>query len=217
MTKAINWIREPFCSLSHFAGFALSIAALVVLLIQANGPWQIAGVAIYGASLILLYGASTIYHTLPVGERGRERLMRLDHISIYVLIAGTYVPVCLIALRGGWGWTLLGIEYGLAVTGILVTLFWKGAPHWVRMVLYILMGWLAALAITPLRQVLGATGMFWLVAGGVIYSVGAVIYALDRPHLWPGRFSAHDLWHVFVLGGSACHFVMVLSFVGSSA
>ena len=176
-------------------------------------PWHVVSLSIYGASLIVLYLSSALYHTLPLGERGLRRMQRLDHSAIYVLIAGTYVPVCLVSLRGGWGWSLFGIEYGLAATGILLTLFWKSAPPAVRVLLYILMGWLAVIALGPLSRSLSPEGVFWLVAGGVVYTVGAVIFALDRPHLWPGKFSAHDLWHLFVLGGSACHFACILTLV----
>jgi hemolysin III len=207
-------IREPFCAFSHFAGALLSVAALVYLVIAADGrPWHVVSLSIYGASLIVLYLSSALYHTLPLGERGLRRMQRLDHSAIYVLIAGTYVPVCLVSLRGGWGWSLFGIEYGLAATGILLTLFWKSAPPAVRVLLYILMGWLAVIALGPLSRSLSPEGVFWLVAGGVVYTVGAVIFALDRPHLWPGKFSAHDLWHLFVLGGSACHFACILTLV----
>ncbi|MEJ5298945.1 MAG: hemolysin III family protein [Armatimonadota bacterium] len=213
----MRWIREPFSGLSHFAGLGLSVAALAVLAVLAAGSaWSVTGVAIYGSSLILLYLASTLYHSLRVPPHWERRLQQFDHIGIYLLIAGTYAPVCLTVLRGGWGWSLLGIEYALAATGIGITLLWKDAPAWVRMVLYILMGWLAVIAIAPLAASLPPAAFAWLVAGGVVYSVGALIFALDRPHLWPGRFSAHDLWHVFVLGGSICHFVVVLQSVSGA-
>ena len=208
------WIKEPFAGLSHLFGACLSIAALVILLVLAHGHiWHVIGFAIYGTSLILLYTASTLYHSLWVKPDHADRLMRFDHIAIYLLIAGTYTPVCLVSLRGPWGWTLFGIEYGLALTGILITLLWRTAPDWVRVVLYIIMGWLVVVAMTPLRHALSPAGIGWLVAGGVTYSVGTVIFATDRPHLWPGKFNAHDLWHVFVLGGSVCHFILMAFFI----
>lgn len=209
------WIKEPFCGLSHFVGVLLSVAALVVLLVLARGRfWHTTGFAIYGASLILLYTASTLYHTLPVGPPYAGWLQRFDHVAIFVLIAGTYAPVCLVALRGAWGWSLFAAEYTLAGAGIGAVLFGRRRfPEWVRVGLCVVMGWLIVIALRPLGAVLGTGGMAWLLAGGIAYSAGTVILATDRPHLWPGRFSAHDLWHLFVLAGSACHFILMCRFV----
>ena len=207
------WIKEPFCGLSHGLGAALSVVGLVVLLVLARGrPWHTVAFAIYGVSLILLYTASALYHWLPVGPPQVTRLMRLDHTAIFLLIAGTFAPVCLISLRGGWGWGLLAAEYGLAAVGI-ASLLWKRVPHAARVVLYLLMGWISLIAMGPLRAALSPTAFAWLIGGGLVYTAGAVIFAVDRPHLWPGRFSAHDLWHIFVLGGSACHFLLMLCLV----
>lgn len=214
MQQRPRWIREPFSAISHLLGAGLSIAGLVFLIILSQGkPWQIVSCAIYGASLIILYLASGVYHTLPLRPEYVKRLQKLDHIGIYVLIAGTYVPICLVTLRGGWGWSLFGVEYGLALAGILITLLWRNAPDWVRVVLYILMGWLASIALLPLIHALPAAGVAWLVGGGVVYTIGAVVYAMNKPNLWPGHFSAHDLWHIFVMGGSACHFILILRYV----
>ncbi len=216
--KILSRIKEPFCGLSHGVGILLSVVALVTLLVVAHGRfWPTASFAIYGASLILLYSASTLYHSLRGSPRRELQLMRLDHSAIYVLIAGSYTPICLIALRGPWGWGLLLFIYALAALGIGVTLLWKSAPDWVRVVLYVLMGWASIVAFGPLRAALSPAGFAWLLAGGLVYSVGTVIFALDRPHLWPGKFSAHDLWHLFVLGGSACHFVVMLRYVAPVA
>lgn len=212
--KKTRWIKEPFCGLSHGTGVVLSVVALVALLVMAGGrPWHTVGFAIYGVSLITLYTMSTLYHTLPVSPRARVWLQRLDHSAIYLLIAGSYTPLCLVTLRGGWGWSLLGVIWGLAIAGIACSLSWHRAPQWLRVVLYVVMGWLVLLALGPLRAALSPEGLMWLVAGGVVYSVGTVIFATDKPHLWPGKFSAHDLWHLFVLGGSACHFVVMARFV----
>ena len=212
MTDRIKrfWIREPFCGLSHGIGAALSVAALVVLLVLAHGKlWQTISFAVFGVSLIVLYTASTLYHSLWVKPKQILALMRFDHIAIFLLIAGTYAPVCLVSLRGAWGWSLFGVEYGLAVVGIVCSLVWKGFPDWARIGIYILMGWLIMVAIVPAIHVLGPAGLAWLFGGGAAYSIGTVVFAADRPHLWPGKFSAHDLWHIFVLAGSACHFVLM--------
>jgi hemolysin III len=207
-------LKEPFCGLSHLVGAVLSIIVLIVLLSLAQGrPWHRVSFAIYGASLIVLYTASTLYHSLPVGARHAERLRRFDHTAIFLLIAGTYAPVCLVPLRGPWGWSLLAAEYGMAAIGIAAVLFWKNGPDWPRVALYLCMGWLAVIALAPLREALPPTALGWLLGGGVVYTAGTVILATDYPHLWPGKFSAHDLWHLFVLGGSACHFLLMLLYL----
>jgi len=231
MTHAKRWIKDPVSSLSHWLGVVLSTIGFVVLLVLAWGhPWHLVSFTIYGASLIFLYTASAVYHSFQGSLRRDEylhavrhkaaslsRLQRLDHGAIYGLILGTYVPVCLISLRGGWGWTLLGIETALALFGVLATILWKRAPDWLRVTLYIVMGWLALIAMAPLRASLPPAALGWLVGGGVVYSVGTLIYALDRPHLWPGKFSAHDLWHLFVMGGTACHFVLMCCYIAPTS
>jgi hemolysin III len=209
-----GWIREPFCGLSHFVGVVVSVVGLVALLVLANGrPWHVVSFAIYGASLILLYTASTLYHSLPVPPHHVVRLRRFDYSAIFLLIAGTYVPLCLVPLRGPWGWSLLAAEYGMALFGIGAVLFRQGLPSGIRMLLYFCMGYLVVIALAPLRQTLPTVALAWLFGGGMAYTVGAIILGTNRPHLWPGKFSAHDLWHLFVLGGSACHFVVILCFV----
>lgn len=217
MKKRIR-VREPFCGISHFTGAVLSVAGLITLVIMARGrAWHTVAFSIYGVSLILLYTASCLYHSLHTSERGIEVLKRCDHIGIYLLIAGTYTPMCLVLLRGAWGWSMLGVEYGLAAMGIAAVLFWGRAPSWVRVVLYLCMGWLVVIAMGPVRQVIPPTAVAWLATGGILYTVGTVVYAAEWPNLWPGRFHAHDLWHVFVMAGSACHFVLMLRFVAPAA
>lgn len=209
-----NWVREPFSGLSHGIGALLSILGLIVLLVLAHGRlWHSVGFGIYGASLIALYAASAAYHSLHVSERGLHRLMLCDHGAIFLLIAGTYAPLCLVTLRTGWGPCLLSMEYGLAALGILCVFLFNSKPEWLRVVLYMGMGWLALLALPALRTLLPPAAVGWLVGGGVMYTVGVVFYATNRPRLWPGKFGAHDLWHVFVMAGSACHFVMMLFLV----
>ena len=206
-----NWVREPFSGLSHGAGALLSVLGLIVLLVLARGQaWLTLGFGIYGASLILLYTASALYHSLHVSERGLNRLMRCDHSAIFLLIAGTYAPLCLAPLRTGRGFSLLSAEYLLAGVGIVCVFLFNSKPEWLRVVLYMGMGWLAVLALPALRAVLPSAAIGWLVGGGVLYTVGTVFYATNWPKLWPGKFGAHDLWHIFVLAGSACHFVLML-------
>ncbi len=160
--------------------------------------------------MLLLYTASTLHHALRLSPVYARRLQRLDHAMIYVLIAGTYTPVCLILLRGAWGWSLFGVEAALAAVGVSFSIFWNRVPDWLRVVLYLSMGWLIVVAFAPLRHVLTPSVCGWMIAGGVTYSIGTIIFAADRPHLIPGKFHAHDLWHCFVLAGSVCHFLMIL-------
>jgi hemolysin III len=204
-------LREPFSGLSHLGGAALGVAGLVLLVSLAHGkPWHVSSFAVYGATLVLLYMASALYHLLPVGPIHLERLRIFDHVAIYLLIAGTYTPVCLVPLRGGWGWSLLGVVWGLALFGSVVEIAWRSAPRWLGLAIYLVMGWLAVIAMGPITRTLPSAAVGWLVAGGILYSIGAVVYAIERPRLWPGIFGSHDLWHIFVLGGSACHFVLML-------
>jgi hemolysin III len=207
-------IKEPFSGISHIVGVLLSIAALVVLLIRAEGRvWHVVGFTIYGATLILLYAASSAAHSVHCSPRTGERLDRLDYSAIFLLIAGTYTPICLVPLRGPWGWALLAGVWSLAAIGISSVWLWRSRRTWMRVTIYLCMGWLAVLALGQFLRIFPAFALAWLIAGGVVYSVGAVIFITDRPHLWPGRFMAHDLWHVLVLLGSACHFIVMLDFV----
>ena len=207
-------VREPFCGWSHLCGVVLSVAGLVVLAaLSWNKPWHLAGFLIYGSSLITLYLASTLYHSLPGSPQRVEQLLIFDQVAIYLLIAGTYTPLCLVPLRGPWGWTLLAVVWGIAVLGIALRIGWRAAPEWITVMLYLVMGWLAVAVYEPLARTLPATALGWLVAGGIVYTLGTVVFATQRPRLWPGKFSSHELWHLFVLGGSACHFVLMLCFV----
>ena len=209
-----RWIKEPYCGLSHALGAVLALAGLIVLLAIADGgPWQRAGFAVYGVSMTLLFTASALTHSLHCSARTGSRLDQFDYVSIFLLIAGSYTPICLGPLRGPWGWTLLGLEWGLAAAGTLATLVLRERAAWLRLGLYVVMGWLALIAIVPLARQLPPAALAWLVAGGVVYTVGAVVFATDRPRLWPDRFGAHDLWHTLVLLGAACHFVVIAGYI----
>src|SRR6266481_9525047 len=163
--------KDPASCYSHLLGVALSIAGLVTLLVESQGdPWRVVGFSIYGASLVLLYSASTIYHWQALPPRGEDILKRLDHVAIFVLIAGTYTPVCLVTLRGRWGWSVLGLVWGLALLGLLLKLFFQHLPRWSSTALYVGMGWMAVVAVVPLVRSLPVSGMIWLVTGGVLYT-----------------------------------------------
>jgi hemolysin III len=206
--------KDPVSCYSHLLGVALSITALVTLLVESQGdPRRVVAFSMYGASLILLYSASTIYHWRVLPPRGEDILKRLDHVAIFVLIAGTYTPVCLVTLRGEWGWSVLGVVWGLALVGTTLKLFFAHLPRWLSTAFYVGMGWIAVIAIVPLVQSLPVSGMMWLVSGGVLYTLGAVIYAIKWPNPMAPVFGFHEVFHVFVLAGSLTHFVFMMRYV----
>lgn len=208
-------MKDPFSGLSHLVGAILSLVGLIVLVNVAWGkPWHLTSFAVYGTTLVVLYTASSLYHLLPVNPRIEDRLYGFDRAAIYALIAGTYTPICLVALRGGWGWSLFGVVWGLALCGIVVDLIARRRiPNGVQALLYLATGWVALVAIGPLLRALPGAALLWLLAGCLLYTGGAVICVVDRPRLRPGIFGAHDLWHVLVMAGSACHFVLMWRFI----
>jgi len=203
-------IREPVNGASHLIGLLLAGAGTILLLRMAQGPSELVAFGIYGATLILLYGASTLYHTLLLPERPLRALRTLDHIAIYFLIAGTYTPVALITLNGRLGWTLLAAVWLIALAGVPFKLFFLDAPVWLSTGTYLAMGYLALVAVVPLAHAVSYRGLAWLIAGGIAYTIGAVIYARQRPDPFPGRFGHHEIWHLLVLAGSGCHFAFML-------
>ncbi len=218
MNRRILWIREPFSGLSHIVGAVLSAIGLVALLLVSNGKsMHVLSFTIYGLSLIILYTGSALYHSLYCSQHHLDQLQRFDHSAIYLLIAGTYAPICLILLHGSFGWSILVFQYILAAIGIVSGLLVKKLPHWPRVVLYVLMGWMALITLPALYTLLPYSALAWLIGGGLVYTIGIIFYASDRPKLWPGKFGAHDLWHVFVLAGSACHFILVYIFIAPRA
>jgi hemolysin III len=195
-------------AVSHGLGFLLALALLPILVVFAarhGSAIDITAAAVFAATMMLLYGVSTLYHALPAG-RAKHCLHRLDHAAIYVFIAGSYTPFALGALRGGWGWTIFGIVWGLAALGVTVKLFNRlRHPLW-STGLYVAMGWVVVVAVVPLVQRMPATALAWLVAGGLAYTLGAVVYLFDSRLRY-----CHLAWHVFVMGGSACHVVAALN------
>jgi len=203
-------IREPVNAGTHLLGLLLAAAGTVALLRLAHGSSQLVAFGVYGASLILLYGASTLYHSVRLPEPRLRALRTLDHIAIYFLIAGTYTPVALVTLRGPWGWALLAAAWTVAAAGIPFKIWFLDAPVWVSTAIYLGMGYMALLAMAPLAAVVSMSGLAWLAAGGMAYTAGAVIFARQRPDPFPGIFGHHEIWHVLVLVGSACHFAFML-------
>lgn len=197
--------------ITHGIGAGLAIVGLVFLLIVAvrhGNVVHIVSAAIYGSSLILLYLASTLYHLLP-GPRCKKIFQQLDHSMIYILIAGTYTPLTLVSLRGGWGWTLFGLVWGMAILGLAMEIVLRRKIKWISLVLYLSMGWLIVIAAKPLIASLAPAGLALLVIGGLLYSLGVIFY------VWEKLSYHHAIWHVFVMAGSAAHFFTILFYVMS--
>lgn len=211
-------VKDPGSAITHFIGMLMAIFAAVPLIIKAaQEPSRIylVSIIIYATSLILLYAASTTYHTFDRSERVNRILKKIDHMMISVLIAGSYTPICLLVLKGKTGIILLSIVWGIAIVGILIKAFWVYCPKWVSSVLYIGMGWTCVLAFTQILNAMSPAAFGWLLAGGIIYTVGGVIYALKLPlfNLKHKNFGSHEIFHLFVMGGSACHFIVMYAFV----
>jgi hemolysin III len=202
--------RDEFAnSVTHGVGFALSVAGLAVLIFLAvyhGTVWHIVSCSVYGVTLVLLYAASTLYHAIQ-SPRLKRALKILDHASIYLLIAATYTPFTLVTLRGGWGWTLFGLVWGLALLGVLFKVWFVDHFAIASTTVYVVMGWLVVIAAKPLLTLAPRGALAWLIAGGLAYTAGVVFYAWRRiPY-------HHAIWHVFVLAGSICHYFAVLLYV----
>lgn len=200
---------ERLNALTHLVGAVLALVGSIVLIVLATRGgdiWKIVSVVVYGVTLLLLYSLSTLYHSMR--GRAKEILRELDHHSIYLLIAGSYTPFCLVTLRGPWGWSLFGTVWGLAVIGSLEELRPKRGARILSVVLYAVMGWMVIVALSPLIKALGPVGFSWLISGGLFYTIGIIFYALDT------RLThSHGIWHLFVLAGSAAHYIAILRYV----
>lgn len=216
MTK--KHIKDPGSAITHFIGMLMAILAAVPLLIKAAhepGHLYLTALTIYAASLILLYAASTTYHTVDISEKVNTILKKIDHMMISVLIAGTYTPICLLVLDRKTGIPLLLLVWGIAIAGILIKAFWVYCPKWFSSVLYICMGWTCVLAFTQILNTLSPAAFGWLLAGGIIYTIGGIIYALKLP-IFNNRhknFGSHEIFHLFVMAGSACHFIVMYAYL----
>ena len=199
----------------HALGFALSIAGTVFLLRKglALSAWHVVSYAVFGATMIGLYAASTVYHLFYISPRVHNVLRRIDHMMIFLLIAGTYTPMCLLTLRGAWGWVLFGIVWGCALAGLFLKIFWMEAPRRLYTVFYIAMGWAALIALWPLTHRLPPAALCLLFGGGAVYTLGGVFYARKFPPLSCRCFGFHELFHVLILLGSACFYALIYVFV----
>lgn len=209
-------IKDPGSAITHFIGMLMAIFSAIPLLIKAaREPERIylISLTIYAISLILLYAASTTYHTFDISKKWNTILKKIDHMMIFILIAGSYTPICLLCLDQPLGLILLSIVWGIAIIGIVVKFFWIFCPKWFSSVLYIGMGWTCVLAFTQLLNNLTHFEFTWLLAGGIIYTVGGIIYALKLPifNTKHKNFGSHEIFHLFVMGGSACHFIVMYS------
>jgi len=204
-------LREPVNSITHWVGAALALVGLIALLIIGwDTPAKIISLTIYGLSLIAMFSASATYHMVRVKDKALEVFRKVDHAAIYFLIAGTYTPFCVNAFEGFWKWGMLSIVWSLALIGIIVKVFYIRAPRWLNAGIYVVMGWLSVGAAGQMLAVLPAWVFGWLIAGGVIYTLGAVVYITKIFNFKPGVFGFHEIWHIFVMLAAAAHFVAVL-------
>ena len=211
-------IREPGSAITHFIGMMMAILASTPLLVKASSESNtlaMIALSIFMLAMVLLYGASATYHSLSVSDRVLRVFRKIDHMMIFVLIAGSYTPICLIVLDGQLGYTLLIVVWAIAIIGMTIKALWITCPKWFSSVIYIAMGWVCVAVFGPLWNTLPTAGILWLLAGGIIYTIGGVIYALKLPifNSKHSNFGSHEVFHLFVMGGSICHFIFMYQFV----
>lgn len=211
-------IREPGSAITHFVGMVLAVLAAAPLLLKAghtSGMTNLIAMAVFMLSMVLLYGASATYHSVNVTGRPLRIFRKIDHMMIFVLIAGSYTPVCMIILGGKLGYTMLAVVWGIALAGMLIKAFWITCPKWFSSVIYIAMGWVCLAVVKPLGHALTPAALGWLVAGGLIYTIGGVIYALKLPifNSKHKNFGSHEIFHLFCMAGSLCHFIFMFKYV----
>lgn len=211
-------LKDPGSSITHFIGMLMAAFSATPLLIKAStnpDRLHVISLGIFMLSMILLYGASATYHALDLSERANRILRKIDHMMIFVLIAGSYTPVCLIVLGGSMGYTLLALVWGVALAGMCVNMCWITCPKWFSSAIYIAMGWICLLVFGTLWNTLPHAAFGWLLAGGVIYTIGGIIYALKLPvfNALHKNFGSHEIFHLFVMGGSICHFIFMYFYI----
>ncbi len=211
-------IREPGSAITHFIGMMMAVFASVPLLVKSGmgaGYSSFLAMGIFMLSMILLYGASATYHTVTVSDRALRVFRKIDHMMIFVMIAGSYTPVCLLVLGGKSGLMLLTLVWGIALLGMVINIVWITCPKWFSSLVYIALGWVCVLVFGQLRALLSTGAFLWLLAGGIVYTVGGVIYALKLPlfNRRHANFGSHEIFHLFVLGGSICHFIFMYGYV----
>ena len=201
---------------THFIGIIFAVIATILLLdisLNPYKPYHLISFSVFGFGMILLYTTSTLYHWLKLSDAGIMKLRKADHIMIFIYIAATYTPVCIVALKGTLGWSLLIAVWFVALVGVIIKIFWMNAPRWLSTFIYILMGWLAVIVIYPLVNAIQIGALIWLSIGGLFYTIGAVIYALKKPDPYPGILGFHEIFHLFVLLGTFSHFWMIYKYI----
>ena len=216
-------IKDPVSGITHLVGAVLSTIGLVLLIVfcalySNEKAWDIVSCTIFGTALILLYLFSTLHHMLNLGEKGTRVFRKFDHIMIYILIAATYTPICLGPIRGPWGWTIFGIVWGMAILGTIFTAVWINAPRRLTTTIYIMMGWIVIIAVYPMivtfsKYSNGVEALLWLLAGGIFYTIGGIIYGTKWPKLNFKSWGFHEIFHIFVMLGSFCQFWFVFRYL----
>ncbi len=211
-------LREPVNGLTHFFAAVVAAIGLIALIILGwRSVIKEISLSVYGTTLILLFAASATYHMVKAKPKIIEKLRKLDHSAIYVLIAGTYTPFCVVMFQGFWKWGLLTLIWSLAVIGVAIEVIMIKAPRWLRTSVYIMMGWIVLAAIGEMLKVLPIGALVWLLAGGVIYTLGAVIYATKKFDFFPGKFGFHEVWHIFVILAALAHFIAIAVYIAPHA
>jgi hemolysin III len=206
--------RQPTSGLTHLFTAGAALGGWIALLGRSGGdPGKIAALSVYGLSLVLMFGCSAAYHLIKAGPKGYILLRKLDHTAIYLLIAGSYTPICYLRFSGFWKWGLLAVIWSLAFIGIGVKIFVINAPRWLTAGVYVVMGWLAVLAVRPMLAALPLGALLWLAAGGIIYTLGAVVYILKKPDFVPNVFGFHELWHLFVILAALAHYIAIAGYI----
>jgi hemolysin III len=210
-------LRDPVSGLSHLGAAIASAFGLIALLILGWGePAKEVSLLIYGLSLIMLFSASATYHLVNAGPGVVGWLRKLDHSAIYLLIAGTYTPICLYFFTGFWRWGVVAVIWALALAGIIVKLFVINAPRWLTVGVYLVMGWLGILGVKQIITTMPPAAIAWLLLGGVLFTVGAVIYSLKKPNPWPGVFGFHEIWHIFVILAALAHYILIAGYIAAA-
>ena len=213
--KQERLFRDFWSGFTHFIGLLLAIAALPILLNKSEEItiWQTISYWIFGVAMIILYLSSTLYHWVPFSGKRLMVFRKIDHIMIFVFIAASYTPVCLVTLHGPWGWSIFGIAWGITIAGVFIKIFWMHAPRYLSTAIYILMSWIIVIGTWPLTKAIPAEALLWLGLGGLFYMIGAAIYTFKKPDPLPGVFGFHEIFHLFVIMGTFSHFYMIYRYV----